>query len=365
MKKFFAFLSVVLCLCMLTACAGTPVIYHMNCDCPEAGNNNNGGNGNNNNNNGGNNNTDTPLGEGELKTGVAIIAGIGKSTSATADESGKADYDITMAAVLVDKDGIIRACVLDAIATSLEFNNAGTITSDLTKAVSTKNELGDNYSMPSGSWKAQAEAISAFAVGKTAAQFRQGAVDATGKAPAGSDLASQATFYIGTCVSAIEKAAANAQNLGAKMGDTLRFASLSSVGSSANVGEDDGLAELDVDATALTMKDGKITSCMIDAVQAKVSFDASGTITTAELSSAVKTKNELGADYKMVEYGQAIAEWNVQTAAFAKYITGKTPEEVAGIAIQPNTKPTEDSDLYTSVTISIGGFQALIAKAAQ
>ncbi len=367
MKKLLSIVSLILCLCMLSACAGTPVIYHINCDCPEAGGNNagnnNGGN-NNNSGNGGNTNPtpDPSMPADGLMTGLSITTSVAKSESATADAAGKADYDITMAAVLVDKDGVIRACKLDAIATSIAFNASGAITTDLTGAVLTKNELGDNYMMPSGSWKTQAEAIAAVAIGKTAAEFRASAVNASGYAPEGSDLASQATFYIGGCVSAIEKAVANAKYLGAKNGDELRFTSLSSMGSSANVGEKDGLAELDVDATALTMKDGKITACMIDAVQAKVSFNATGTITN-DIASAVKTKNELGSAYNMVQYGQAIAEWDVQTASFAKYITGKTPAEVAGIAIQPNTKPAEDSDLYSSVTISIGGFQALIAKA--
>ncbi len=370
MKKILSFVSLILCLCMLTACAGTPVIYHMDCDCPEAGNNNgennNGGNSNNNSaNNGGGNTNPTPdpsMPDDGLMTGLSITTSVANSASATADADGKGDYDITMAAVLVDKDGVIRACKLDAISTTIAFNASGAITTDLSAAVSTKNELGDNYMMPSGSWKTQAEAIAAVAIGKTAAEFRTAAVNASGYAPEDSDLASQATFYIGGCVSAIEKAVANATYLGAANGDELRFTSLSSMSSSANVGENDGVAELDVDVTALTMKDGKITSCMIDAVQAKVSFNASGTI-TSDIASAVQTKNELGSAYNMVTYGGAIAEWDAQAAAFATYITGKTPAEVAGIAIQPNTKPTEDSDLYSSVTISIGGFQALIAKA--
>ena len=66
----------------------------------------------------------------------------------------------------------------------------------------------------------------------------------------------------------------------------------------------------------------------------------------------------------MVAWGGAIAEWNVQAASFASYVTGKSTADVAGIAINEATKPTE-ADLATSVTISIGGFQALIAKAAK
>jgi len=102
---------------------------------------------------------------------------------------------------------------------------------------------------------------------------------------------------------------------------------------------------------------------VIDSVQAKVAFDTTGDITSPVLES-VKTKNELGADYGMVAWGGAIAEWNQQAASMASYVTGKTAADVAGIAVDEGTKPT-DADLSSSVTIAIGGFQALIAKAAQ
>ena len=67
----------------------------------------------------------------------------------------------------------------------------------------------------------------------------------------------------------------------------------------------------------------------------------------------------------MVTWGGAIAEWNEQAASFAAYITGMTADEVAGIAVSESTKPADGSDLSSSVTIAIGGFQALIAKAMQ
>ena len=66
----------------------------------------------------------------------------------------------------------------------------------------------------------------------------------------------------------------------------------------------------------------------------------------------------------MVAWGGAIAEWDEQAASFASYVTGKTAADVAGIAVDEGTKPT-DADLTGSVTIAIVGFQALIAKAAQ
>ena len=103
--------------------------------------------------------------------------------------------------------------------------------------------------------------------------------------------------------------------------------------------------------------------CAIDSVQAKVAFDATGAV-TSDVAAAVKTKNELGTDYGMVAWAGAIAEWNEQAASFASYVTGKTAAEVAGIAVDEGTKPAE-ADLAASVTIAIGGFMALVQKAAK
>ena len=362
MKKLSFFLTLALLVSVLAGCAGTPVVYYTNCTCPveeheavpaettpEV---------------------ETPvLAEGALKTGLYLAAGIGESKSATAEENGEGKYDVTMVAVLVDDNGVIQDCIIDGIAASVTFDNAGVITADLTKAPQTKNELGENYGMVAwggavAEWDAQAAALADFAVGKTAEELRGGAVDETGHAPEGTDLATSATIYLGGYVSAIEKAVANAQHLGAQAGDELKMACNTGIGSSASAeAEKAGNAQLDVDVAVLTVNGETITSCVIDSVQAKVAFDVAGAVTT-DLSVPVQTKNELGENYGMVAWGGAIAEWNEQAASFAAYVTGKTPAEVSGIAVDEGTKPAE-ADLATSVTIAIGGFQALIAKAAQ
>ena len=343
---------------LVAGCAGTPVVY--DCTCP----------------------TETvaavpnttvtpaaPAVEGALKTGLAVVAGIGDSKSATADEAGEGKYDVTLVAVLVDDNGVIQDCVIDGISTSVKFDAAGAITSDLAAAPQTKNELGENYGMVAwggaiAEWDEQAAALASFAIGKTVEDLKSGAIDETGKAPAGSDLASSATIYLGGYVSAIEAAVAKAQHLGAQSGDVLKMATTTAIDSSKNAdAENAGNAQLDANVTVLTMNGETITSCAIDAVQAKVAFDAAGVI-TSDISAPVQTKNELGENYGMVAWGGAIAEWNQQAASFASYVTGKTAADVAGIAVDEGTKPT-DADLATSVTIAIGGFQALIAKAAQ
>ncbi len=86
------------------------------------------------------------------------------------------------------------------------------------------------------------------------------------------------------------------------------------------------------------MNGDAITSCVIDAVQAQVSFDGQGQLLT-DLSAPVPSKNDRGADYGMGAVSSIGKEWNEQAAAFAAYVTGKTLDEVAGIAVDEATSP--------------------------
>ncbi len=341
-KKIAFFLSLSLLLSILAGCAGTTVVVGDSCTCPSGSH------------------TDTKPAEGAVKTGLAVVAGISGSKNAE-----YADYDVTLVAVTVDDKGVIDSCVIDSIGTKINFDATGTVTTALDTQIKTKNELGDEYGMKAhaGSkyeWYEQAAALAKYAQGKTLEELKSGAIDESGKAPAGSDLASTATIYLGGYVAAIEKAVANAKHLGAQAGDELRLASVSSIGSSVSAtAEKNGTAQLDCDVTAVTVKNGVITSCYIDSLQAKVAFDATGAITT-DLTAPVKTKNELGDEYGMKAYADAKFEWYEQAANFAKYVTGKTAGQVAGIAVSEG-KPA-DADLLASVTIAITGFQDLIAK---
>ena len=345
MKKIAILLLISLVLGIFAGCTGKVVVIG-DCTCPT----------------GGNQVPTTPNQpvEGALKTGLAIVA----NTTGSKDAE-KADYDVTLVAVLVDDEGIIRDCIIDSIGTTVKFDATGTITTDVTAPIQTKNELGDAYGMVNAGavaeWYQQADALAQFAIGKTVAEFKSGAVDATGKAPAGSDLASSATIYLGGYVAAVEVAVNNAKHLGAQGGDELRLAAMPSLKANNATAENVGAIELNCDVTALTVKDSVITSCYIDSLQAKVEFGTDGVITKG-ISNAVETKNQLGDRYGMVAWQGAIAEWYQQAASFASYITGKTAAQVAGIAVDAGTKPT-DADLVSSVTIAIGGFQSLIAKA--
>lgn len=359
MKKNLALiLTLTFLMSLLAGCAGTTVVIG-ECTCPT-----------------GSHTPSEPTepsapATGALKTGLSVSVKVSDSVSAAADAPGAAKYDVTLAAVTVDDNGVIVSCAIDSIPATISFDTTGTITSDIAANVPTKNELGADYGMVAfggaiAEWDKQVAAVAAYAVGKTVDQLKNGDIDMdTGKAKDGTDLSSSATIYLAGYVYAIEAAVNNAKHLGAQTGDELVLTTMNSTKSSTSATADAaGNAQLDADIAVLTTKDGTITSCLIDSLQAKIAFDATGKITT-DLSAKISTKNELGADYGMVAWGGAIAEWNEQAAAFASYVTGKTAEEVAGIAVTESKKPADGSDLSASVTIAIGGFQALIAKAMQ
>ena len=371
MKKLSLFLIAALLIATLSGCAGTTVVVG-NCTCPtdahvtptqapaetaapaetsapvE---------------------TSVPAGttaSGAVKTGLAIVTDLSDCTNASEGGDGQVKFDVNFAAVTLDENGVILSCLLDSLGAAVTFDQSGAITSDVNAPVKTKNELGEAYGMKAyaGSqfeWNEQAAALAQYAVGKTVEQLKNGAVDETGHA-ADADLATTATIYIGGYVDAIEKAAANAQALGASADDTLKLAIIPSLGKTILPFEDvDGTAQLDCDVAAVTVKDGVITSCLIDSLQAKVNFDATGTV-TSDTAAGAQTKNELGEKYGMKAYAGSQFEWNEQAASFAAYVTGKTADQVAGIAGDEKTAPA-DADLAAGVTIAIGGFQALIAKA--
>jgi len=362
MKRFTIALALLLVAAMLTGCAGTAVVYYSDCTCPEGSH-------------------DAQIQEqpeeqvtdpapsdavvpaGTLRTGLAVIAGASGSTNATQEAPGQIKYDITLAAVLVDENGVIVDCVIDSIAPTVKFGKDGAIDMSTVTDVLSKNELGEAYGMKAAGskyeWNEQAAALCDYAIGKTVEELKSGAVNESGKA-ADADLASKASINIGGYVSAIEEAVKNAAAIGAQPGDKLALAVNASYGKADNAqAEKNGLVQLDCDVAVITMSGDVITSCVIDSLQAKVSFDTSGVLT--ELGQML-TKGQLGEAYGMKNAGSKY-EWNEQIAYFCDYVTGKTVAQILDIAVNEKTAPT-DADIGSTVTIAVGGFQALIRKAA-
>lgn len=126
--------------------------------------------------------------------------------------------------------------------------------------------------------------------------------------------------------------------------------------------EGDGVAEVNSTVVAvLVAKDGKILDCKIDVAQTKMKFSVEGKLTT-DVATVFKSKQELGSEYNMKGNSGIGKEWNEQADAFAAYVTGKTLDEVKGIALNEEAKPT-DADLAASVTVHVNEFVSAIEKA--
>jgi predicted small lipoprotein YifL len=312
-----------------------------------------------------------PAKDDAVKTGIAVISSIAKSTDATAEKEGLAQIDSTVVAVTVDKDGKIVKCAIDSAQTKINFTKEGKLTTDLKTVFKSKQELGTAYGMSKASkigkeWNEEANALAAYVIGKTVAEVKGIAVNADG-VPTVADLTGKVTIKIGGYVDAIEKAVANAKDLGAKKADKLGLGVETTIAKSKDASVKDGapvagLAQAYSYYTATTFgADGKITSCAIEASQSNVNFSGEGKI-TSDLKAPLKSKLELGFDYGMKKASKIGKEWFEQADAFSKYVVGKTVADVKGIAVTDG-KATA-ADLTASVTVGIGEFQSTIEKAA-
>ena len=132
------------------------------------------------------------------------------SKSASAEEDGLAQAYATVGAITMNGD-TITSMVIDAVQASVNFDTAGQITTDLTAAQPSKNQLGDDYGMRKASsigkeWYEQAAGFAAYVTGKTPAEVSGIAVTEDGKT-ADADLAASVTISIGAFQTLVDKAA--------------------------------------------------------------------------------------------------------------------------------------------------------------
>ena len=307
---------------------------------------------------------DEPPATSAVKTGLAVITSTEKSADA-ADADGLAQVDSTVVAVTVDEAGKILNCSIDSAQTKINFTKEGKVTTPLDTVFVAKQELGADYGMAKASsigkeWNEQATVLSDYVIGKTVEEIKGIAVTEEG-VPTDEDLAASVTIKIPGYIAAIEKAVANAQDLGASAGDKLGLGVVTSIAKSKDAAEEDGLAQAYTYYTATTFNaEGVITSSIIDASQTNINFTKEGKI-TSDLAAIYQTKNELGDAYGMKKASTIGKEWNEQADAFAKYVVGKTAADVNGIALEEGVPAGED--LKASVTVHVTDFLSIIGKA--
>ena len=305
-------------------------------------------------------------------SGSEYKLGMGVDLSTDSSKENNAQVDATVAAVVTDKDGKIVACRLDVAQSKMDVTGGAV---DAAKTFQTKMELGDDYGMVAygnaiAEWYDQAKAFESYVVGKTAAEVEgiETVLNETGHNVATDEaLLAGCTMDITAFKAAVVKACNDEKGATFTGKDfTLGVAAITAADeSTAATDSDDAVVKMYTEyAAAVVGKDGKILAALTDATQPKITADKNGQITGADFKG---TKRELGADYGMVAYGSAIAEWDAQAKAFADYTVGKTASEVAGLETVVNDSGhnvTTDETLLASCTMDISGMMAVIALAA-
>ncbi|MBE5768996.1 MAG: hypothetical protein E7333_05325 [Clostridiales bacterium] len=295
-----------------------------------------------------------------VKTGLSYVIDLSSS------KDGKAQANFVLTAVTVDDNGVIDAVAIDYVQAKVSFDETGKLTTDKSVAVQSKNELGDGYGMRpassiSAEWNEQAAAFAAYCVGKTAEELTNMGVDENGKAT-DADLIASCTLAVNEFLPGVLDAVAKAEHIGAKKGDVLKLTQVTSLAKSKDAAEGaEGQAHAYNHVAAITLNGETITSCIIDAAQAVVKFDATGKI-TSDIATPVQSKNVLKEGYGMKAISPIGKEWYEQAAGFCAYATGKTLAEITGMELDGGY--ATGTDLVATCTISVTEMVELFAKAA-
>ena len=303
--------------------------------------------------------------EGEYKLGMGV------SVSTASTKEGHAQVDATVATVVTDADGKIVMCRLDCAQNKMDVED-GEVNTEAT--FETKRELRERYNMVAFSdatheWFEQAEAFEAYVVGKTADEVE----NMETKEHNGHNVTVDDTLFASCSIditafkAAVVKACRDEKGQTFTAGTfTLGLAAISDASESTSVTDDeDAVVKMYTEFGATVVgEDGKIIAAITDMIQPQIKMDEDGKVTDIVFKG---TKRDLGADYGMVAYGNAIAEWDAQAQAFANYTVGKTADEVKAIETKQNDhgySVPADETLLASCTMQVTGMQAVLAQAA-
>lgn len=290
-------------------------------------------------------------GEKAAKLGLGVATTV-SATNATEEKAGSVKTAATVAAVLLSTEGKILAVDIDTLEAALGMTAEGTAVAGT--SFESKRDKGDNYNMvkfggATLEWYAQVDKLETVLVGKT--------VDEAKAIATGNDsvVAAGCTIDITDMIKAVVAACANAKEAGSLEGDTLAVSVVCENSSSTKdaTEEKDGVLQAEFTFAAVTVKDGKTTAVVTDAMNAKATFNTKG---EAVDTSAPKTKGELKEGYGMAQYANT-TEYYLQSAAFDKECAGKTSAEIT--AMENGT----DALVAAGCTIAVSPLVAAVVKA--
>ena len=307
----------------------------------------------------------------KVKVGLGACTSFSESYSIGEDHYGQpatatnAQVDIHVAAVTLNEDGTIAKVQIDAIQVKASVDGTGAIAADAKTEFTSKHDLKEGYNMKGSSpigkeWYEQVDIFEQWCEGKTLDQVKAG-IGADGY-PSDETLKSGCTIAMGDITAAVADACAKAVATDATTADTLGIALIGEMTKATNAtAEAAGTFQAYVNFACTTQNaDGKITSVLIDSIQAYPTWGADGVLTT-DANQDVRTKYTKQYDYKMKGASAIGKEWFEQIDVFKQSIIGKTADEVAAIAVDDSTKPTDET-LLTGCTMKIGAYKTVVVK---
>lgn len=304
-----------------------------------------------------------PEAEPTLKLGLGVYTAVTEAKSADGDANGQGKAAVTVAAITVDADGKVVACQLDTADNTVKYTSEGKALAET--SFKTKYELGYSYNMvvfggAAKEWCEQADAFETVVIGKTLDEIK--ALVAAGDKGTDEVISAGCTIMVSEFVKAIEKAFANLTDSKATASSALKLG-IHTEQSTKDATEDaEGYNQLETTIFAAAVDaEGKVLSAASDCVQIKFTFDSMG-VSSYDVTKAVASKREQGANYGMVNYGNAAKEWFEQADAFNSLCVGKTAAEITALCASDNYGTDEVK--AAGCTILVNGLAKAAAKIA-
>ena len=304
--------------------------------------------------------TEAEGGAEALKFGLGVYTSA-TATDATADKAGEGKATVTVAAVLLDKDGKIVKAAIDCADSAVNYTADGKASKP--GEFKTKYEQGADYGMvayggAAKEWFEQADAFCSVLVGKTADDLA-GLVAADYKGT--EDVVNAGcTIYVSEFVKAVDAAIKAAKDSAATKDAALKLGISTSATPTDATAEKAGSSKVETTVYAAAVDaDGKVIAATADCVEVEFTFDTAGK-STFDAKKVVLSKRQQGADYGMVAYAGSAKEWFEQADAFAAATVGKKASEFASLMGEDYKG---NSDLQAAgCTIYVSGFVKAASK---
>ncbi len=285
---------------------------------------------------------------------------LGMATVSKMDVAGgnMSSVKATVAAVVLDKEGVIRQCRVEETDFDVTLKN-GTLQNVMDTMLMGKWERGDQYTLTdeergdsttNRTWREQVNAFCRYVVGKTPDEVSAiAATDGRSEEIAGCDL------VITDFIQAVHKAGKAAKGVKTAANDTLHLA----VSADRSKDSADEAPQFDIEMAAVTVdKQGAVTGCITDTLQAKMTVKE-GLFSMA--SGDITTKRQMGDSYGMKAASSLKKEWYQQADALDNYVVGKTTEALRGV----KTDEEGRVDGISGCTMAVNGMMKNIVKAAE